>query len=290
MEAEVIMGEYTDQLPEGIRAHLAGLVRGSGLPDTEGSLEALARVWLQKTKMFEEQIRALDMQEAGSLDAGDPRGALLLSSSASLLTVGPLDEAGRRVEYASIQLRTDVPHLLVLEGAGLAESLALGREARFSGGPIQSTSALLKIAVCGSEVGREEQEKRLREATIFLTNGFVKLNRTLAAPGTTGPEQFNSRSLITYLARRSRLSQKRIREILADYHCTLEAGLLLGERVRLGRIGTFYLKKLPARKARVGINPATREKITIRARPEQAVPRLAFSRLLKERARQVPLE
>jgi nucleoid DNA-binding protein len=283
------MGEYTDQVPDAIRAHLTGLVRGSGLPDTEDSLEALARVWLQKKRMFEEQIRALDMQEVGSLASSDPRGALLLSSSASLITVGPLDEAGRRVEYASIQLRTDVPHLLVLEGAGLAGDLALDREARFSTGPIESTSALLKIAVCGPEVSREEQEKRLREATIYLTNAFVKINRTLAVPGAGAPEQFNTRSMVIYLARKNRLSQKMIRQILADYHYTLEAGLLLGERVRLGRIGAFYLKKLPARKARIGINPVTREKITIKARPEQAAPRIAFSRLLKERARQVPL-
>ena len=283
------MGEHIAQLPERIRAHLAGLLRGSGLPDTEDSLEALARVWLQKKKMFEEQVRALHMQEVASLSAGDPRGALLLSSSASLVTVGPLEETGRRVDYASIQLRTDVPHLLVLEGAGIAEDLALDREARFNAGPFQSTSPLLKIAVCGPEVGREEQEKRLREATIYLTNGFVKLNRTLAAPEPGAPEQFNSRSLVTYLARRNRLSQKRMRQILADYHFTLEAGLLLGERVRVGRIGTLHLRKLPARKARIGINPITREKITIKARPEQAVPRMAFSRLLKERARQVPL-
>src|SRR5512136_1013517 len=109
---EVPMGEYTQKLPEGIRAHLGGLVHGSGLPDTEESLEALARVWLEKKRMFEEQIQALQMQEAGRLAASDPRGALLLSASASLITVGPLDETGRRVEYASIKLRTDVPHLL----------------------------------------------------------------------------------------------------------------------------------------------------------------------------------
>ncbi len=283
------MGEYIAQLPEGIRAHLAGLVRSSGLPDTEESLETLAHVWLQKKRMFEEQVRLLQMQEVASLAAGDPRGALLLSSSASLITVGPLDEAGRHVDYASIKLRTDVPHLLVLEGASLAEDLVLDREARFSAASIQSTSPLLKIAVCAPEVGREEQEKRLREATIFLTNSFVKLNRTLAAPEPGTPEQFNSRSLVTYLARRNRLSQKMIRQILADYHFTLEAGLLLGERVRIGRIGTLHLRKRPARKARIGINPITREKITIKARPEQAVPRIAFSRLLKERASQVPL-
>jgi nucleoid DNA-binding protein len=283
------MGEYIAQLPERIRAHLAGLLRGCGLPDTEESLEALAGVWLQKKKMFEEQVRALHMQEVATLSAADPRGALLLSSSASLVTVGPLEESGRRVDYASIQLRTDVPHLLVLEGVSLAEDLALDRGARFSAGPLQSSSPLLKIAVCDPEVGREEQEKRLREATIYLTNRFVKLNRTLAPPEPGAPEQFNSRSLVTYLARRNRLSQKQMRRILADYHFTLEAGLLLGERVRVGRIGTLHLRKLPARKARIGINPITREKITIKARPEQAAPRMAFSRLLKERARQLPL-
>jgi nucleoid DNA-binding protein len=283
------MGEFAERLPEGIRAHLSGLARGSGLPDTEDSLEELARVWLEKKRMFEEQIRALQMLEVGNLPASDPRGALCLSSSASLITVGPLDEAGRRVEYASIKLRTDVPHLLVLEGTGLAEDLSLDRGARISPGPIESTSALLKIAVCGPEVGREEQLKRLREATIYLTNAFVKINRTLAVLGAGAPEQFNSRSMVIYLARKNRLSQKMIRQILADYHCTLEAGMLLGERVRLGRIGSLYLRKMPARKARIGINPATKEKITIKARPEQAVPRITFSRLLKERARQAQI-
>jgi len=282
------MDDPLSVLDESTRAHLSGLLDSSGLPHTQETLQVLAGIWLEKKKLFEEQIRALDMLEAVDLPASDPRGALLLTASASLVSVGPREPEGRRLEYASIQLRTDVPHLLSVDNAGLQGDLAVGREARFTASPLQTTSPLLKIAVCDPAVGREEQAKRLREATIFLTNRFVKINRTATVPGADTPEQFNTHNLVTFLARRNGLSQKQTRRILDDYHLLLESGLLLGERVRLGRIGTLRLRKLPARKARVGVNPATGQPLTISARPETSAPRLVFSRQLKERARQVP--
>ena len=153
--------------------------------------------------MFEAQIRALDMLEVESLPAGDGRGALLLTASASLVGVGAAQPGGRRLEYASIQLRTDVPHLLVEEAASLEEDLAVGREARFGGGSIHSTSPLLKIAVCDPGVSAEEQEKRLREAAIYLTGGFLRINRTVALPEPDAPEQFSARNLVAYLARKN---------------------------------------------------------------------------------------
>jgi nucleoid DNA-binding protein len=282
------MGEYLAQVPDSIRAHLAKLAGRSSLPETEESLEALARVWLEKKRMFEAQIRALDMLEAESLSREDPRGALLLTSSASLLGISPPWPAGRRLEYTAIELRTDVPHLLVVEAAALEANLAVGQEARFAAGAIRSTSPLLKIAVCDPSVSPEEQQKRLREAAIYLTNSFVRINRTVVAP--EGPEQFNRQSLVGYLAKKNGQSRKAVRQLLEDYHLLLEAGLLIGGRVRLGRIGTLYLRKLPPRKARVGVNPATGQRITLPARPEEAAPRFSFSRLMKERARQGPAE
>jgi nucleoid DNA-binding protein len=54
-------------------------------------------------------------------------------------------------------------------------------------------------------------------------------------------------------------------------------------------MGWLVLKKQPARKARVGVNPATGDKITLPARPEEPVPRMRFSRLMKDRARLVKL-
>ena len=282
------MGEFLEQVPQAIRSHLAGLARNSGLPEQEETLELLARAWLEKKRMFEAQVKALDMLEAESLPVGDGRGALLLTASASLVGVGAARPGGRRLEYASIQLRTDVPHLLVEEAASLEGDLAVGREARFGGGSIHSTSPLLKIAVCDPGVSPEEQEKRLREAAIYLTGGFLRINRTVAFPEPDAPEQFSARNLVAYLARKNSLSQKAVRALLEDYHLLLESGLLQSGRVRLGRLGTLHLKQLPARKARVGINPATGQRITIPARPQQAAPRFAFSRLLKERARQLP--
>lgn len=282
------MGEFLEQVPQAIRSHLAGLARNSGLPEQEETLELLARAWLEKKRMFEAQIKALDMLEAESLPAGDGRGALLLTASASLVGIGAARPGGRRLEYASIQLRTDVPHLLVEEAASLEGDLAVGREARFGGGSIHSTSPLLKIAVCDPGVSAEEQEKRLREAAIYLTGGFLRINRTVAFPEPDAPEQFSARNLVAYLARKNSLSQKAVRALLEDYHLLLESGLLQSGRVRLGRLGTLHLKMLPARKARVGVNPATGQRITIPARPQQAAPRFAFSRLLKERARQLP--
>ena len=44
----------------------------------------------------------------------------------------------------------------------------------------------------------------------------------------------------------------------------LESGLLLGLRVPLGKMGRLKLRTRAARKARLGINPATGEKITLR--------------------------
>jgi nucleoid DNA-binding protein len=285
------MTENARVLGSAIKAHLQALIRSSGLPETEESLDEMARVWFEKKDMFEAQIKALDMRELERFSADDPRGALLLTWSGSLLSVGPIggDRVGRRTEYASIELRTDVPHLALSEQGELESDLTLGEAAKLRGGPVASTSALLKIAACDPAVPAEEQEKRIREATIFLTNGFVRINRTVTRPGRDFPEQLTMKSIVTYLARKNELSQKQTRQLIDDYHMMLESGLLLGLRVPLGKMGRLSLRKRPARKARVGINPASGEKITLKARPEEQAPRMAFSRLLKDRVRQTPV-
>jgi nucleoid DNA-binding protein len=280
------MGEHMEKVPAAIRSHLEKITRTSGLPDGEESREIMARAWLEKVRLFEEQVRALDMEELPALQREDPRGALLLTQSASLVSLTPRGAAGRRMEYASIELRRDVPHLAVVDGAEPEEALALGRDARFARGPVRSTSALLKIAACPAGVSLEEQERRIREATIFLTNGFVKINRTILPPGEGVPEQFTLRSIVGYLAQRNGLSRRQTRQLLDDYHCLLESGMLLGERVPLGRMGRLFLKLRPPRKAHVGVNPATGRPLTIAARPETPVPQVRFSRALRQRAAQ----
>ena len=284
------MSDEIRGLTDTVRAHLKKITRSSGLPDTEESFQRMAAVWLEKKRMFEGQIRALDMVEVESFAKDEPRGALLLSYSGSLISLGTLAGSGRRVEYASISLRADVPHLVITEGSGLAGDVRVDSEAEFTSGKVRSTSRLLKIAVCPAEVSPEEQEKRIREATIFLTNGFVKINRTVLSPGEDLPDQFTSQAIIAYLARKNGLTQKQARQIASDYLTMIESGMLLGERVPLGKIGRLFLKKRGPRKARVVVNPATGKEITVAARPGEAVPRISFSRSLKERARRVELE
>ena len=285
------MPQYASQLTSAIRAHLNGLIKSSGLPETPESLEEMARVWFEKKAMFEGQVRALDMRELDHFSADDPRGALLLTWSGSLLSIGSkkADGDGRVMEYASIELRVDVPHLAKSDRGVVGADLTLGESATLRGGPIASTSPLLKIVACDPSVPAEEQDKRIREATIFLTNGFIRINRTVTRPGRDFPDQLTMKSMVTYLARKNDLSQKQTRQLIDDYLVMLESGLLLGLRVPIGKMGRLSLRRRAARKARLGINPATGEKITLSARPEELAPRMTFSRVLKDRARTTPL-
>jgi len=173
---------------------------------------------------------------------------------------------------------------VMVENTNIADTIAVDKGAAFSGGAVKSTSALFKISVCSEDVDLGEQEKRVREAMIFLTNGFVKLNRQSLPLDKNAPDQFNMKSMINYVASKNNVTQKQAKNILHDYLALVETGMLLNERVSLGRIGNLSLKLREAQKPRVIINPHTGEEITIEAKPKMYVPKIRFSRYLKERA------
>jgi len=268
-----------------MREHIEAMTRSSGLPEGPESLARMAAAWLDKKRMFELQVRALAMRPVEGLPLDDPSGALALTYSGSLLSLEPATGGARRVEYASIPLRADVPGVAVAEAARLERGLRLDEEAVFAEGPVKSTSQLMLIAACGSEISPREQRERIRQATIYLTNGFLRINRTLIPPADGAPDQFTQRSIAAYLARKNCLTQKQALTLLKDYHAVVESGLLLGARVPLGRIGSLVLKRRPAQKARVGVNPATGQPLTIAARPETMVARMRFAAALKRRLR-----
>jgi len=277
------MSEPLAGLPPRMREHIEAVTRSSGLPYGAESLARMAAAWLDKKKMFDEQVRALAMRQVDALSEDDPAGALALTYSGSLVSMEPTSGGTRRVEYASIPLRADVPAVAVSDNSRLQRGLRVDEEAVFTDGPVKSTSQLLSIAVCSPEVSPREQRERIREATIFLTNGFLQINRTVVPAASGTPEQFTQRSIAEYLARKNRLTQKQTMSLLKDYHAVVESGLLLGARVPLGRIGTLFLRRRPAQKARVGMNPATGQQITIGARPEAMVARMRFAAALKRR-------
>jgi nucleoid DNA-binding protein len=278
------MNMHFEQIPDAIKNHIREVTKSSGLPESDGSLDLIAKAWLEKRDLFDAQIRLLHMHEVDYLPRNAVGAAIMLTYSGSLVSIGiPVGER-RWAEYASIGLRQDVPDIAGKRDAMLAGDLAKDRGVEFSDGPIQKSSPLLKIAVCGEEVSPGEQENRIREATIFLTNGFVKINRTLIAKEGQVPDQFVMRSMIGYLAAKNNMTQKDTKRIIDDFLAIVETGILLGEKVPLGKIGKLRLRLRPAQKPRVGRNPATGEELTIRAKPEMYVPAFSASSGFKERA------
>ena len=291
-----------EDLPPRIQEHLRSVTESSGLPPGEDSLSRITANWLEKRDLFQEQTALLDMQEMDEFAPEDGRALLVLTYSGSLVSLGAADAggvgstpagaktpgasaqgAGRRFEYASMPLRADVPSLVREEGVGLAAALRRDEPAVFSDSSIEQSSPVLHMVACDPEVSVADQERRVREATIFLTNGFVKLNRTLTVEAGE-IEHFTTKSMVQYVAHKNGITQTLARQVIDDYLMTAEAGALMGERVPVGRLGRLYVGLRGAQKARMGRNPATGEEMVIPAKPESGVPKMSFSKHLKERA------
>jgi nucleoid DNA-binding protein len=96
------------------------------------------------------------------------------------------------------------------------------------------------------------------------------------------PQSFTVNSMANYLAEVKNISKKDAKEILDIIIDLIEAGVLQGNRVPLGKIGKVYAKVKPATKARKGRNPITGEEITIAAKKATKVPKFTFSKGFKE--------
>ncbi len=284
------MGPYFDQIPDKIKPHIREVTKTSGLPDSEESVERIAKTWLEKREMFVQQVKLLHMNEVSRVAGGSAKAVLMLTYSGSLVSIGTPFENRRWAEYASIGLRMDVPDIARKTDAVVTGDITVDRSIEFADGPIKKSSPLLKVAVCGEEVSPAEQDKRIREATIFLTNGFVKINRTLSGADEAIPDQFTMRSMIAYLAAKNGMTQKETKQLIDDYLSTIETGVLLDEKVPLGRLGKMHLRIRPAQKARLGRNPATGEEITVAAKPKKYVPAFSFSSTLKEKSANLRVE
>lgn len=173
------MGEYLEEVPQEIRDHIRQITRTSGLGDTEEAVEMIAKGWLEKKTLFENQVADMDMEEIDYLEREDEQGCLAMTYSGSLLNIGPLREEGRNVQYASIGLRQDVPEAATKENSRLGGDVKAGQPVTFSPGPIQSSSPLFKIAVTRGDLDIEEQEEQITKATLILTEEFVEINKEL---------------------------------------------------------------------------------------------------------------
>jgi hypothetical protein len=174
------MGEYLDQIPDHLRGHIAKIAATSGLDQSGESVELIAHAWLEKKDSFEERIDESEMEEWDELPADEERGALALTYSGSLLTIGPLIAGKRNVVYTSLGLRKDVPESATSDKAVLTKDLRVDDPAVFSGGPIEKSSAIFKIAVSKEKLDPEDEKALLSEVTQVLTEDFVEVNKTIA--------------------------------------------------------------------------------------------------------------
>lgn len=89
----------------------------------------------------------------------------------------------------------------------------------------------------------------------------------------------NKNELINALSEETNFSKKDVARVLASFTRIIERTLRKGGKVSLTGFGTYWISKRPAR---VGINPATKEKISL---PAIYVPRFKPGKHLKEQIR-----
>lgn len=89
----------------------------------------------------------------------------------------------------------------------------------------------------------------------------------------------NKSELIAALSEETSYSKKDVAKVLAAFTRIVERSLRKGEKVSLTGFGTYWTSKRPAR---VGINPATKERINL---PAVKVPRFKPGKHFKEQIR-----
>lgn len=89
----------------------------------------------------------------------------------------------------------------------------------------------------------------------------------------------NKNELINSLSEETSFSKKDIAKMLSSFIRIVECTLKKGDKVSITGFGSYWLSKRPAR---VGINPATKERITL---PAINIPRFKPGKRFREEVR-----
>ncbi len=98
------------------------------------------------------------------------------------------------------------------------------------------------------------------------------------------PEKFTAQTMLKYIMEKHDLQRTRAKDIIEDVFDVVNAGVMKGERVPVGKFGKMFIKERPATKERMGRNPLTGEEIKIAAKKATKVPKFTFSKTYKESA------
>ena len=73
------------------------------------------------------------------------------------------------------------------------------------------------------------------------------------------PEKCTATAIIDYLSKKHEIPKAKTKEIVESLFDVVNAGVMRGERVPIGKIGNLYVRIKPRQKARKGRNPQTGE-------------------------------
>jgi hypothetical protein len=173
------MGEYLEKIPQHLHDHLKGLIKASKMPDDEETLEKIAKGWLDNFDAFEAEIEKQGLEEVETLAKDEPKGALALTYSGSLVNIGPITDGLRSVIYTSIGLRTDAPDRAEKDDSVLDADVVIDDTIKFKKGPVKSTSKIYKIAICKGNLSAEQQENNLTKVMTDIEDIMLDVNKTI---------------------------------------------------------------------------------------------------------------
>jgi len=173
------MGAFK-KLSEEVQKHLRQIAAMQERDQSDSFLDTMAEAWLQKERIFMQQVDSFRMSIESAIEPDEKRAYLILTYSGSILGVGPVDRRKRRnIIYASIGLRKDVPEKLIEESLKVTGEVRLDREIHFEGGSLKKCSPVYKIALMSDYTGIGDQTRQIEDATRIMTKEFVSINNTV---------------------------------------------------------------------------------------------------------------
>ncbi len=98
------------------------------------------------------------------------------------------------------------------------------------------------------------------------------------------PSKVTASSMIQYISEKNQIPRKLAKEIIDDVFNVVQAGVMNGDRVPVGKFGKMFIRVRPATKARKGRNPLTGQEMIIPPKKATKVPKFTFAKSFKEEA------
>ena len=171
------MSSFFEKLPPRARKRVSRMADELDTKDAE-IREKVAAAWLEKMATFQAKMHTFGMVEVSSFRIDEPRGALIMTYSGSILLLGPPKEGHRDATYTSVGSRTKVPPVAEHSAARLAEDVKVNKRVTFTPGPVSQTSEVYRIAICKTATNIAAQQAKLAAAAKELTSDFASVNDT----------------------------------------------------------------------------------------------------------------